>query len=401
MTRTHRFVVLVLDGVGIGQAPDAAAYGDEGSHTLGNLARVERLSLPNLTRLGLGNITPLEGIPPTRAPRAHYGRMREVSAGKDSTTGHWELAGVWLERPFPTYPRGFPEELLVRFRARTGCEGVLGNKVASGTAILQELGDAHLRTGWPIVYTSADSVFQIAAHVDVIPLEVQYRYGQIAREEVCVGEDAVGRVIVRPFAGSSGAYTRLSAYRKDFALRPPKPTVMERLQQAGIRTIGIGKIGDLYAEVGFDRLQKTASNAEGLAQTRQALRAELGPAFIMTNLVDFDQLYGHRNDTRGFREALEAFDRALPELLNAMRPGDVLVITADHGNDPTTPSTDHSRELVPLLVYQAGARGIGRDLGLRQTFSDLAATVADFFAVPYDGPGQSFATVLEHALMTS
>nr|BCX01927.1 MAG: phosphopentomutase [Bacteroidota bacterium] len=394
MTRPEaRFVVLVLDGVGIGQAPDAARYGDEGSHTLGNLARVQPLQLPVLRELGLGNITPLKGIPPVAAPRAHYGRMREVSAGKDSTTGHWELAGIWLDRPFPTYPYGFPEELIARFISATGCGGVLGNRPASGTAILAELGDEHVRTGWPIVYTSADSVFQIAAHVDVIPLEVQYRYGQIARHEVCTGPHAVGRVIVRPFAGTSGAYQRINALRRDYALRPPKPLVMERLQQAGIRTIGIGKIGDLYAGVGFDVLYKTGSNQEGIARTREVLWEQQGPALVMTNLVDFDQLYGHRNDPRGFREALEAFDRALPEILQALRPGDVLVITADHGNDPTTPSTDHSRELVPLLVYQAGFSGPGRDLGLRETFADLAATIAEWFAVPYDGPGKSFASV--------
>ena len=391
------FVTIVLDGVGIGEQPDAGRYGDEGSDTLAHVCRTARPHLPHLTNFGLGCIAPLDGIPPVSAPRASYGRMREVSAGKDSTTGHWELAGLRLDHPFPTYPDGFPAEVIDAFVARTGCGGVLGNRPASGTAVVDELGERHQHTGLPIVYTSADSVFQIAAHVDTLPLDALYRMCRIARDEVCVGAHAVGRVIARPFTGTPGAYTRLSAERKDYALRPPDGTVQETLRRHGIRTVSVGKIADLFGGFGFDEAYKTKSNDEGVAVTIEQMRAaarryerERLPTFIWVNLVDFDQDYGHRNDPYGFARALEAFDRSLPGIVEALPPGGRLVVTADHGNDPTTPSTDHSREYVPLLVYDPGRESAPRDMGVRSSFNDHAAAVAAHFDVPYRTDGTAF-----------
>ncbi len=383
------FVTIILDGVGIGEQPDSAQYGDAGSHTLGNVCAVAHPALPNMTALGLGCITPLEGVPAVAAPRANYGRMREVSAGKDSTTGHWELAGLRLDDPFPTYPNGFPDDVIDAFVEKTGCGGVLGNKTASGTVIIEELGEAHQRTGHPIVYTSADSVFQIAAHKETIPLHELYRLCQIARGAVCVGRHAVGRVIARPFVGAPGAYERIPAERKDFSRLPPR-TLQQALQQHGVRTVSVGKINSLFGNIGFDKAHKTRSNAQGIDETLRMMRTygpDETPTFVWTNLVDFDELYGHRNDPDGFARALEAFDRALPALLDALPEGGRLVITADHGNDPTTPSTDHSREHVPLLVYGHDA---GRDLGIRASFNDHAATVAAYFGVPFETDGVSF-----------
>lgn len=377
------FVTIILDGVGIGAQPDADAYGDAGSNTLGHVCAVARPRLPHLEALGLGRIAPLEGVAAADAPTAAFGRMREVSAGKDSTTGHWELAGLRLDRPFPTYPDGFPDDLVADFCRKAGVEGVLGNKAASGTAIVDELGARHQETGRPILYTSADSVFQIAAHTDTVPLDALYRMCRIARDEVCVGPHAVGRVIARPFTGTPGAYTRVSAKRKDYSLAPDATPLQAALQQHGVRTVAVGKIGDLFAGVGFDAVHKTRSNAEGVEETlrqMRALAAEGAPAFVWTNLVDFDQDYGHRNDPDGFAQALEAFDAAVPDLLDALPEGGRLFITADHGNDPTTPSTDHSREYVPVLYAGAAA---GHDLGLRESFNDHAATVAAYFDVPF------------------
>ena len=384
------FVTIVLDGVGIGAQPDAERYGDEGSHTLGHVCAAVRPSLPHLAELGLGCIAPLDGVPCPEAPAAHYGRMQEASAGKDSTTGHWELAGLRLHRPFPTYPDGFPDAVISAFVEATGCGGVLGNKPASGTVIIHELGERHAETGHPIVYTSADSVFQIAAHKDVIPLERLYELCRIAREEVCVGAHAVGRVIARPFVGPPGDYTRISAERRDFSRVPDRPPLQQVLQEHGVRTHAIGKIGDLFADVGFDAITKTKGNAEGLDATLDAIRTyreNPRPTFAWTNLVDFDQEYGHRNDPEGFGDALEAFDRRLPEVQAALPEEAVLVLTADHGNDPTTGSTDHAREFVPLLV--ANGTRPGRDLGRRPSFNDHAATVADFFSVPFETGGSS------------
>ena len=383
------FVTIILDGVGIGEQPDAAAYGDAGSDTLGHLCAVARPHLPHLAALGLGRIAPLEGVPAVPAPLASYGRMQEVSSGKDSTTGHWELAGIRLEHPFPTYPEGFPPEVLDAFIDKTGCGGVLGNKAASGTAIIAELGEAHQHTGHPIVYTSADSVFQVAAHTDTISLEDLYRICRIAREEVFVGPHDVGRVIARPFEGTPGHYARLSAARKDFSRHPPW-TLQQTLQAHGVRTVSVGKIFNLFGGVGFDESYKTRSNDHGIEETLRLMRAHRPgdpPAFIWTNLVDFDELFGHRNNPDGFARALEAFDRAVPDILAALPEGGRLVITADHGNDPTTPSTDHSREYVPLLYYEGTA---GRDLGICPSFNDHAATVAAYFGAPFETQGTPF-----------
>lgn len=375
------FVTIVLDGVGIGAQPDAPRYGDEDADTLGHVCAAARPSLPHLASLGLGRIAPLTGVEAVRNPTAAYGKMQEASAGKDSTTGHWELAGILLDEPFPTYPGGFPEEIVDRFLEVSGCAGVLGNRVASGTAIIQELGEEHEQTGFPIVYTSVDSVFQIAAHKDVMPLDRLYDVCLRTREQVCVGEHAVGRVIARPFIGSPGSYERVSGERKDFSRVPPDVPVQQVLQQAGVRTVAVGKIGDLFAGAGFDESLKTSSNAEGVDVTLQCMRTESAGTFIWTNLVDFDQEYGHRNDPFGFARALEAFDASVPSLLEALPSGGRLVVTADHGNDPTTPGTDHCREYVPVLVYGAVA---GRNLGTRASFSDHAVSVADYFDVAFD-----------------
>ncbi len=383
------FVTIVLDGVGIGALPDADRYGDAGSHTLGHVCATARPALPNLARLGLGCIAPLEGVPPVAEPLASFGRMTEVSAGKDSTTGHWELAGLHLAEPFPTYPDGFPLDLVYRFLEATGFEGVLANEPASGTGVIEAFGEEHMRTGHPILYTSADSVFQVAAHKDVIPLERLYALCHTARTEVCVGEHAVGRVIARPFVGEAGEWERVSAERKDFSLSPPARTVQEAVQEDGVRTVAVGKIGDLFDNVGFDEVVKTKGNEEGVARTLNAIRSGDGETFIWTNLVDFDQHYGHRNDPDGFARALEAFDAALPALMDALPDDARLVLTADHGNDPCYPGTDHTREHVPLLLWEKEARP-GRDLGFRATFADHAASVAAHFGVSFPCSGRSF-----------
>ncbi len=395
------FVSIVLDGVGVGEQPDASSYGDTGSHTLGHVCASERPDLPNLRRLGIGNIVDLDSVPPVDAPTASFGKMREMSAGKDSTTGHWELAGLRLESPFPTYPDGFPPEVIDAFRSETGCASVLGNRAASGTKIVAELGAEHERTGHPIVYTSADSVFQIAAHKDVIPLDNLYEMCRIARQKVCVGEHGVGRVIARPFIGTEGSYTRVSAERKDFARLPENAPIQNVLQKQGVHTVSVGKIADLFARTGFDDMAKTKSNVDGIRATLREIQAagdRSKSTFIWTNLVDFDQEFGHRNDPAGFAGALEEFDAAIPDLISALPDGAHLVITADHGNDPTTASTDHSREYVPLLHLQktsspgadAPGTGNGRDLGLRTCFNDHAATVAEVFGAEFQTDGVSF-----------
>ena len=392
------YVTIVLDGAGVGDAPDAAAYGDAGADTLGHVVRQQRPALSNLTRWGLGRL--VDGLPEAAAPAASWGRMTERAAGKDSTTGHWALAGLVLEQPFPTYPDGFPDEVVDAFCARAGVDGVLGNKPASGTTIISELGEEHERTGRPIVYTSADSVFQIAAHVDVIPLEEQYHLCRVARDEVMVGEHAVGRVIARPFEGAAGAYERISAQRKDFSLLPLAPTLLDRLQAAGVRTVCVGKVASLFGGQGVDQEVKTAGNADGVQKTLAAIREAAGadrPTFIWTNLVDFDELYGHRSDAAGYARALEAFDAALPELEAALPDGAVLTLTADHGNDPTYPGSDHTRERVPVLRYEkGGAEPPGRrsqagDLGTHPTFAAHAADVAAHLGVDWGGPGEPLA----------
>jgi phosphopentomutase len=368
-----RVIVIVLDSCGVGEAPDASYYGDAGASTLPHAARAcGGLRLPVLGRLGLGRIVPIEGVPPDPAPAGAFGKMAEVSTGKDSTTGHWELAGVVLERPFPVYPHGFPPEILEPFEARIG-RRVLGNRPASGTRIIEELGDEHLRTGRPIVYTSADSVFQIAAHEERIPVDELYRFCGIARE-ILVGPHAVGRVIARPFIGVPGRFVRTDR-RRDFSLPPPEPTVLDTLQEAGTAVVAVGKIADLFAGRGITEAIHTADDLDGLVQTLLAM--ERRPAgLIFTNLVDLDTRYGHRNDPRGYGEDLERIDAGLVPVIRALRAPDLLIITADHGNDPTTQGTDHTREYVPLLV--AGPRvAPGVDLGVRQTFADVGATVAE------------------------
>ncbi len=373
------FLTIVLDGVGIGAQPDAHEYGDQHSHTLGHVCEVAQPVLPNLEKLGLGCIEPLVGVEAAARPMASFGKMREVSAGKDSTTGHWELAGIKLSEPFPTFPEGFPDDLIAAFCEKTGYSGVLGNYPASGTAIIADHGVAHEQTGLPIVYTSADSVFQVAAHKETLALDELYRICDIARNEICVGPYGVGRVIARPFVGSAGNYERVSAERKDYSILPPQKPIQARLQEIGVKTVSVGKIADLFGGVGFDESYKTKSNAEGIEKTL-ALIDVVTPddnVFIWVNLVDFDQEFGHRNNPDGFARALEEFDRAIPQFLEKLPADSVWVITADHGNDPTTPGTDHSREYVPVLKYQKSETG--RPVGLRESFSDHAATVADFF----------------------
>lgn len=384
------FITIILDGVGVGHAPDAAAYGDDGANTLESVCRVARPRLPHLARLGIGRLAELDGVRPVDRPEASFGVMEEVSAGKDSTSGHWELAGILLDQPFPTYPDGFPESVVDAFLELTGTGGVLANRPASGTDVIDEYGEEHLRTGWPILYTSADSVFQVATHVDVVNVKTLYDWCGAAREHVCVGEHAVGRVIARPFRGSPHHFERVSEARRDFALPPPAPTIQETLQNQGVRTVAVGKIGDLFANVGFDQIRSTKTNAEGIAATIDAIRTSDQRTFIWTNLVDFDQLYGHRNDPHGFARALEEFDAALPDILAALPERARLVITADHGNDPCYPGTDHTRERVPLLTVSRGNQD-RQDLGVRPTFADHAATVARHFDVEHRGAGTPFA----------
>jgi phosphopentomutase len=386
-----KVVFIVLDGVGVGELPDAKLYGDEGSNTLANMAAaVGGLSLPNLERLGLANIVPMNKVKSTARPIGCYGKMGELSRGKDSTTGHWELAGVITESPFPTYPNGFPQELIQRFLDVTASKGILGNKPASGTAIIQELGDEHRRTGYPIVYTSGDSVLQIAAHEDVIPLDRLYEICQKTRDQVCVGEHEVGRVIARPFVGDKpGSYVR-TPNRRDFALEPPSLTLLDLLMENDIPTIGIGKIDDLFAGRGLMTKIHAKSNAEGIERIIDESR-NLGKGFLMSNLVDFDMLYGHRNDPKGFAGAMEYFDSRLGVIIEELRGDDLLLITADHGNDPTTPSTDHSREYVPILCFKKSGKS-GVDLGVRKSFADAGKSVAEYFNVDESGvlAGESF-----------
>jgi phosphopentomutase len=375
---------IVLDSVGIGAMPDAADYGDVGSDTLGNIARARSLKLPNLCRLGLANIKPLAHLDPVPSPAAAFGRCALRSPGKDTTTGHWEMAGIHLEKPFPLYPHGFPREILDEFEQRIG-RCAIGNKAASGTRIIEELGAEHMRTGSPIVYTSADSVFQIAAHEDVIPLWELYKVCETARD-ILRGPHEVGRVIARPFTGSPGSFTRTSN-RKDYVVPPPRGMLLDRLAERDIEVYSVGKIFDVFLGRGIRDHVKTNSNGDGMAKTLEAMDSvECGLIFV--NLVDFDQQYGHRNDVEGYAAALEQFDAWLPEFLSKLKDGDLAIITADHGCDPTTPSTDHSREYVPLIVYGPKARA-GIDLGLRETLSDVGQTVAENFAVVI-GHGASF-----------
>lgn len=364
--------------------PDAAQYGDAGSDTLGNIARIRGIHLPNLARLGLGNIMPLTGIGPTSAPAGAYGKCTLASPGKDTTTGHWEMAGIHLAKPFPLYPNGFPPSVMSEFERRTGRRS-LGNKAASGTEIIKELGAEHMRTGSPIVYTSADSVFQIAAHEDVIPLWELYKMCETARE-ILQGPHQVGRVIARPFAGSPGKFTRTSN-RHDYAVPPPPGMLLDQLHARGVPVHGVGKIFDIFLGRGIQDSTKTKDNTEGMAQTLEAMQ-DTARGLIFVNLVDFDQNYGHRNDVEGYGAALEQFDAWLPELESRLGVGDVAIFTADHGCDPTTPSTDHSREYVPLLATGPNVHA-GVNLGVRGSLSDIGQTVAENFGA-HLARGQSF-----------
>ncbi len=379
-----RFFLIVLDGLGCGAATDAAAYGDVGSDTIGNVARaVGGLTLPNLERMGYGNLHPIQGVKPAAAPTAAWGEMRPVSAGKDSTTGHWEICGVVLKQAFATYPKGFPRPIIDEFAKRTG-RGVVGNKAASGTAIIDEFGEHQLKTGDWIVYTSADSVFQVAAHEERIPLSELYAACRTARE-MLTGDDAVSRVIARPFVGKPGAFSR-TANRRDFSIEPVGRTLVDALAEAGIPRHGIGKVDDLFAGRNLTSTH-TPTNGDAYRLIKEA-QAHVDFGLVFVNVIEFDQSWGHRNDVAGFHMGLRELDAMVPELLGGLREGDILAFTADHGNDPTTPSTDHARENVPLLVSGPGLRPVS--LGSRASFADLGQTVAEYFGVPKLAAGTSF-----------
>lgn len=380
----RRAAIIVLDGLGIGPAPDSAEYGDAGSNTLGNVARaVGGLDLPHLAALGLGSCAPLDGMPPASAPRAAHGICQPASPGKDSTTGHWELCGLRLPAPFPTYPSGFPEEVIAEFARLTG-RGVLGNRPASGTLVLDEYGAEHRRTGQWIVYTSADSVFQVAAHEETVPLAELYAACEKARA-MLQGEHGVSRVIARPFVGEPGAWVR-TPHRKDFSLPPPGPTLLDRLVEHHVPRVGVGKVDDLFAGRGISSIH-TATNAEAYGLIEAALAA-MHRGLLLANVIEFDQTWGHRNDVPGFHRGLRELDHAMPRMLAGTREEDLVIFTADHGNDPTTPSTDHSREVVPVLAV--GPRVRPAPLGRRSTFADIGQTVAEFLGVTALPAGTSF-----------
>lgn len=385
--KIQRIIVLVLDGVGAGEAPDAADYGDVGSNSLGNTDRaVGGLDLPNMGKIGLGYITPMQGVPPDPHPSGAYGRMAPRSAGKDTISGHWEMMGVILEKPFPTYPNGFPPEVIQEFERRIE-RGVLGNKPASGTEIIKELGEEHIRTGKPIVYTSADSVFQIAANEAVIPIDQLYWMCQQARE-LLTGEHAVGRVIARPFVGRTAAEFKRTERRRDFPLQPPVKTMLQKVTEAGLEVCAVGKIDDIMSHTGITRSKHTLNNAESLQGTLEFLEEDFR-GVIFTNLIEFDMIYGHRNDPEGYAAALKRIDDAVPAIIQRLRAGDIAMFVADHGVDPTTASTDHSREVSPLLVFGPPVQP-GTDLGTRKTFSDVAATIAEAFSLQPPLWGESF-----------
>jgi phosphopentomutase len=390
MTNLKRAIVVVLDGVGAGANPDAHAYGDDGASSLEHCAQATGgLELPNLGQIGIGNITPIQGTPPTEHARGAYGRMAETAAGKDSTTGHWEMMGVVLHKPLPTYPHGFPPDLVEQFEKAIGRK-VIGNKPASGTEIIKELGEEHLRTARPILYTSADSVFQLAAHQEVIPLPELYQMCQIARA-MLTGEHAVGRVIARPFIGTPGNFTR-TEHRRDFSLAPLVSTLLDVLKDSGKEVIGLGKIEDLFAGRGLTQRDHTETNSEGMAATLRWLKRDF-TGLLFVNLVEFDMLWGHRRDSRGYAQALRDVDAWFGRVQQVMRPDDAIFFTADHGVDPTYTGTDHTREHVPLLAYGAPVRA-GVNLGVRPTFADLGQTLAQAFHVEPLAVGTSFAPTI-------
>ncbi len=386
MSSIKRVIIIVLDSVGVGALPDAYLYGDESSNTLGNIAdALGELQLPNLESLGLGKIIPIKGVSPSIAPLGFYGKMSEISAGKDTTSGHWEMMGVVTSKPFPTYPNGFPKDIIDKFMYEIG-RSILGNKAASGTEIIQELGEKHIKTGFPIVYTSADSVFQIAACEDVVPPSELYKMCETARK-ILIDEHSVGRVIARPFIIKNGQFIRTDR-RKDFSLAPPSSTVLDNALQKGLNVIGVGKIGDIFAHKGLSEEVHTQDNLDGILQTVKYIK-KMFTGILFTNLVDFDMKYGHRNDANGYANALKTFDNSIPAIIEALYSEDILFITADHGCDPTTSSTDHSREYVPLLVY---GKGLNRptSLGIRQSFADVGATITDILRLKPIPCGHSF-----------
>lgn len=387
--RIQRVFLIILDGVGVGALPDASFYHDKGSNTLGNLAKkVHGLKLPNLQKLGLGNIITIEGVPAEKDPLGDFGKAIEVSAGKDSTTGHWEIMGVINEYPFPTYPDGFPKEVINAFIKKTGCKEVLGNKAASGTEIINELGEEHLKTHFPIVYTSADSVFQIAAHEKIYSLKKLYKMCDIARKEILIGKHRVGRVIARPFIGEKKGEFERTGHRKDFSVNPPSKTIMDLLTAKSIPVVGVGKIEDLFNFQGITESIHTPHNQETMDMI-VAFSKKIDRGLIFANLPDFDTLWGHRNNVEAFAAGLEKFDSWLPELFDRLMETDVLILTADHGCDPTTKSTDHSREYTPILIYGKGIKR-GVDIGIRKTFADIGATIAEIFQIQDTGKGTSF-----------
>lgn len=381
-----RALLIVLDSVGIGEMPDAELYGDKGSNTLGNIAKkVGGMNIPNLEALGLGNIAPIEGVKVQEKPLAAYGKAAELSVGKDTVTGHWEMSGVILKEPLKTFPNGFSEEIIKTFEERIGRK-TIGNVVASGTQIIEELGEEHMKTGFPIIYTSADSVFQIAAHEEIIPLDELYRFCQIARD-MLVGEWQVGRVIARPFLGTPEQFKRTSN-RKDYALDPFNKTILEYVKEAGQNVMCVGKIEDVFNKIGVTHSVHTKNNMEGVVEILNFL-AEPLPGLIWANLVDFDMMFGHRNDYDGYYNAIKEFDVRLPEILSKLNDEDILIITADHGCDPTTSSTDHSREYIPLLVYGKNVRP-GSTVGIRESFSDIGKTILEYLDIPNTLYGESF-----------
>ncbi|KRF12131.1 phosphopentomutase [Paenibacillus sp. Soil787] len=390
--RFERICLIVLDSVGIGELPDAKQFGDSGAHTLGHIAeKVSGFALPNLQRMGLGSIAEIKGIPAADSPEGYYGKMAEVSVGKDTMTGHWELMGLRITTPFNVFPEGFPAKLISQFEEETGRK-VIGNKPASGTEILDELGEEQMKTGAWIVYTSADSVFQLAAHEDIIPLDELYRACKIARRLTMQDEFAVGRVIARPYLGEPGAFKR-TPNRHDYAVKPPAPTVMNHLKDAGFDVIAIGKINDIFDGEGVTKATSTKSNLDGIQKTIEVLGTSYkGLAF--TNLVDFDSLFGHRRDPEGYGRSLEEFDAYLPELKAGLGPNDLLILTADHGNDPVHPGTDHTREYVPILLYSPSFQSPA-SIGIRGTFADLGATISDNFGVSATDQGESFLHLLK------
>lgn len=382
--------LIIVDGLGVGAQEDAHHYGDEAMNTLGHVSEETGVQLPNLQKMGLGNIISLPSIPPVKESLSAFGKLREVSAGKDSTTGHWEIAGIQLESPFPTYPKGFPADVITDFCEGVGVDKVLCNMPYSGTDVIRDYGKEHMETGYPIVYTSADSVFQIACHEDVVPVDTLYDWCEYAREHVMIEDHEVGRVIARPFTGKEGNFTRIGDKRHDYSSVPPDDNIVMRLQDAGVTTYSIGKVVDLFAGRGFTEFCHTNSNADGISQLLSLMSAKTDNTFVFVNLIDTDQLFGHRLDPQGYAKCLEEFDRAIPAIVSKIREGDLLIITGDHGNDPCSDSTDHSREFVPLLVFPKGI-ATSNELGIGATFSNIAVSIAQFFGMnEHSFKGQSF-----------